>query len=74
LILALFLYGCGTGYPTAPGTSTEEAKLKSVVNEYALALSNMNWNKARGYCVYGSEPYYAISQTEILVNNAYLIL
>jgi len=69
LVLALFLSGCSSNLPTIPGTSTEETKIKTVVNEYYLALSNMDWNKAKGYCIPGSEPYYAISQVEALINN-----
>jgi len=61
------MVGCSPSGVIIP--TTEEAKIKIVINEYALALSNHNWNKARGYCVYGSEPYYAISQTESLINN-----
>jgi len=70
LILAIFLSGCGGGGIVTP--NTEEAKIKIVVNEYYLALSNLNFSKAKSYCIYGSDIYYAVSQTEALVNNAYL--
>jgi len=71
LILAMFLSGCGgSGILTTP--ATDEAKVKSVVNEYYLALSNLNFSKAKSYCVYGSDIYYAVAQVEALVNNIYL--
>jgi len=71
LILAMFLSGCGgSGILTTP--ATDEAKVKSVVNEYYLALSNLNFSKAKSYCVYGSDRYYAVAQVEALVNNIYL--
>ena len=71
LILAMFLSGCGgSGILTTP--ATDEAKVKSVVNEYYLALSNLNFSKAKSYCVYGSDRYYAVCQAEDLANTAYL--
>jgi len=66
LILAIFLSGCSGGIVTP---ATDEAKVKSVVNEYYLALSTQNWSKAKSYCVYGSDIYYAVAQAEALVNN-----
>ena len=62
LIFALFLSGCGSSGIVTP--TTEEAKIKSVIHEYALALNDQNWNKARSYCVYGSEPYYSVGLKE----------
>jgi len=53
LILAMFLVGCGSGGVVTP--ATDEAKIKSVINEYFLALSNQNWSKAKNCCVYGNE-------------------
>jgi len=70
LILAMFLVGCSGGGIVTP--ATDEAKIKTTVYEYCLALSNLNFSKAKSYCVYGSDIYYAISQTEALLNNAYL--
>ena len=70
LILAMFLIGCSGGGITTP--ATDEAKIKSVINEYFLALSNLNFSKAKSYCIYGSDQYYAVAQSEALVNNAYL--
>ena len=66
----MFLAGCGGGgLPTTP--ATDEAKIKSVINEYFLAISNQNWNKAKNYCVYGSDRYYATCQVESLINSLY---
>jgi len=70
LILAIFLSGCAGGGIITP--ATDEAKIKSVINEYYLALSNLNFNKAKSYCIYGSDIYYAVCQAEALVNTGYL--
>ena len=71
LVVTMFLVGCGgSGILTTP--ATDEAKVKSVVNEYYLALSNLNFSKAKSYCVYGSDRYYAVCQAEDLANTAYL--
>jgi hypothetical protein len=69
LILAIFLTGCNTGGLVTP--ATDEAKIKSVINEYFLAINDQNWSKAKNYCVYGSDRYYAVCQTEDLINTAY---
>ena len=69
LILAIFLTGCSTGGVVTP--ATDEAKVRSVINEYFLAINDQNWSKVKSYCVYGSERYYAICQLEDLVNTAY---
>ena len=37
--------------------TTDEEKIKSVINEFFGALSNQSWNKAKSYCVYGSKMY-----------------
>ena len=68
LILAILLAGCN-GVVTP---ATDEAKIKSVIHEYFLAISNQNWSKAKNCCVYGSDRYYATCQMEILANNLYL--
>ena len=70
LILAMFLVGCGGSGIVTP--ATDEAKIKSVINEYSLALNDQNWSKAKSYCVYGSDRYYSICQTEDLFNAIYL--
>jgi len=67
LILAIFLSGCG-GVVTP---ATDEAKVKSVIHEYFLAISNQNWSKAKSCCVYGSDRYYATCQGESLINSLY---
>jgi len=70
LALVIFLSGC-SGAGIVPPSSDEWA-IKSVVNEYYLALNNLDFNKAKSYCVYGSDQYYAVCQGEDLVNNLYL--
>jgi len=70
LILAIFLSGCSGGSGVTP--ATDGAKIRSVINEYFLALNDQNWSKAKSYCVYGSDRYYAVCQAEDLANTAYL--
>lgn len=65
LVLAIFLSGCSGGIVTP---STDEAKIKSVINEYFSALNDQNWSKARSYCVYESELYNDVVQLENTVN------
>jgi uncharacterized protein YceK len=69
IILAVFLSGCNGVITPA----TDEAKIKSVIYEYFLALNDQNWSKAKSYCVYGSDQYYAVCQAEDLFNTAYLL-
>ena len=69
LIFALLLTGCGPSIPTYPGISTDEARARMVINEYFLAISNQNWNKARSYCVSGGTMYYTTSQMESSINS-----
>ena len=44
--------------------ATDEAKIKSVINEFFWAISNQSWNKAKSYCVYGSRMYDIVSEVE----------
>ena len=67
LVLAMFLSGCGIVTPP-----TDEAKVKSVIQEYYLALNDQNWSKAKSYCVYGSEKYYKTCTIEDAINTLYL--
>ena len=71
LILAIFLSGCAGGGIVTP--ATDEAKIKSVINEYFLAINDQNWNKAKGYCVYESDRYYAVCQVEDLMTTAQIL-
>ena len=67
LVLAILLSGC-SGITTP---ATDEAKIKGVINEYALAINDQNWSKAKSYCVYGSDVYYATYVFEDGVNTLY---
>jgi hypothetical protein len=67
LILAIFLSGCGMVLPAA-----DEAKIKSVINEFCLALNNQDWSKAKSCCVYGSDAYNSVCDLEELINDALL--
>ena len=69
LILAIFLSGCAGGGIATP--ATDEAKIKSVVYEYFLAINDQNWSKAKSYCVYGSDRYYATCVLEDAINALY---
>ncbi len=69
LILAIFLSGCAGGGIVTP--ATDEAKIKSVVYEYFLAINDQNWSKAKSYCVYGSDRYYATCVLEDAINALY---
>ena len=68
LILTMFLSGCVVGIITP---ATDEAKVKSVINEYFLAINDQNWNKAKSYCVYGSDVYYETCYLEDAINALY---
>ena len=68
LILAIFLSGCG-GVVTP---ATDEAKIKSVINEYCLAINDQDWSKAKSYCVYGSEEYYKVCYIEDMIDTYHL--
>jgi len=72
IIFAVFLSGCNG--VIAPATN--EAKIKSVINEYCLAINDQDWSKAKSYCVYGSEEYYKVCYIEDIFNtyNLYCIL
>jgi len=65
LVVTIFLSGCGGGIVTP---STDEAKIKSVIDEYFLALNDQNWSKAKSYCIYGDDLYYDVIQWENIVN------
>lgn len=69
LTLAIFLSGCSGGGIVTP--ATDEPEIKSVIHEFFLAINDQNWSKAKGYCIYGSEKYYYISQLEDMVNTGY---
>ena len=70
LVLTIFISGCSGGIPTTPGTNSEgETNVKSVIYEYFLAISYQNWSKAKSYCVYGSDRYYATATMEQFAND-----
>ena len=64
LILAIFLTGCGVVTP-----DTDEAKVRSVIQDWSLAINAQNWNKALSYCVYGSDKHYYICQLRDAINS-----
>ena len=64
IILAVFLCGCN-GIVTP---ATDEAKVKSVIQDYYLAINDQNWSKVKSYCIYGSDQYYKVSLMEDAAN------
>jgi len=48
--------------------SSDEAQIESVINGYANAISNQNWNTAKSYCVEGSTYYILAEQLEDLLD------
>ncbi len=71
LVLAIFLTGCAGGVVTP---LTDEAKIKNVIQELCLALSDQNWSKAKSYCVYGSETYNRLVELEELWNDGVILI
>ena len=59
LILAMFLSGCGVT------PVTEESKINSVIQEYFMALDEQDWDRAKSYCVIGSDFFNATVQMQI---------
>jgi hypothetical protein len=49
--------------------ATDEAKVKSVINEYFLAINDQNWSKSKSCCVYSSGTYYETCDMEQYVNS-----
>jgi len=62
LLLAIFLSSCGIVLPV-----TDEVKIKSVINEFCLALNNQDWSTAKSLCVYGSTVYKTVCDIEDLI-------
>ena len=56
LALILMLSGCGA--------ISDEAQIRSVISGFYNAMSSQNWDKARGYCVYGSDLYNEVTAQE----------
>lgn len=63
LILAIFLSGCGV--------VTDEEKVRDVIDEYFLAVSEQDWDKAKSYCIYDSEVYCETCLLEVLIDSLY---
>ena len=71
LVLAIFLTGCTGGVVTP---LTDEVKIKNVIQELCLALSDQNWSKAKSYCVYGSEIYNRLVEFEESWNDGIIVI
>jgi len=70
LALVIFLTGCSGGGIVTP-SGPDEAAVKSVINEYYLAINDQNWGEAKSYCIYNSDKYYKTCQIEDMVNTGY---
>jgi len=68
-MLVMFLVGCSGGGIVTP--ATDEAKVKSVIQQYSLALNDQDWSEAKSYCVYGSDAYYSVCVKEDAVQVLY---
>lgn len=64
LILAVFLSGCGI--------VTDEEKVRDIIDEYFLAISEQEWGKAKNYCIYESNVYYETCDFEDYIDSLYL--
>ena len=64
IFLVIFLNGCNGAITPA----NDEAKVRSVIQDYYLAINDQNWGKAKNYCIYGSEQYYKVSLMEDTAN------
>ena len=49
--------------------NTDETKIKEVIQNYTLAMNNQDWDKAKGYCVFGSGTYYETCDMEQYINS-----
>ena len=61
LILAMFLSGCGI--------ITDAEKVRDVIDEYFLAISDQEWEKAKSYCIYESDLYYETCDFEDYIDS-----
>ena len=59
LILAIFLTGCDILTP-----DVDKIEIKGVIQNYASAMNNQDWDKAKSYCVYQSWAYLYIEGYE----------
>jgi len=63
LILAIFLSGCDILTP-----DIDKIEIKGVIQNYALAMNNQDWDKAKSYCVYNSWAYFYIEEYEWFID------
>lgn len=57
LVVIVAFSGCG-------GTISEEIKITDVIYGFCQAMSDQDWDTARGYCVYDSIAYHEVYDTE----------
>jgi len=66
LVVVTVFTGCG-------GTLiSDQAKIENIINDCFLAISNQEWDKAKGYSIYNSNFYDFVSDLEDIVTNANL--
>jgi len=64
MFLVLVLIGCSD----IVTPDSDEAKIKGVIQNYASALNNQDWNKAKSYCIYNSSAYWTVESYKLLVD------
>lgn len=70
LILAVFLSGCNRGEVVTP--TIDEIKIRNIIQEYCLAITNQDWSGAKSYCIQNSDIYNDICRIEDLADEAFL--
>lgn len=63
LILAIFLSGCDILTP-----DVDKIEIKGVIQNYASAMNDQDWDKAKSSCVYNSHAYFYIEEYEWLID------
>ena len=70
LILVIFLSGCRRGEIVTP--AIDEIRIRNVIQEYCLAITNQDWSEAKSYCIHNSDMYDNVCQIEDLADDAFL--
>jgi len=65
-LVFIFLSGCTVVL------ISEDTSVRNTIQNFSLAINDQNWNKAKSYCIYGSDAYYRVSIIEDAINVLYL--
>ena len=63
VLIAGLLAGCGV--------LTEETKIENIIDEYFIAVSEQEWERAKNCCIYGSNVYYETCDLEEYIDDLY---